>query len=463
MKIRDELFLIIIFIILTFGITLQSINKFYLESYYIERERNQILLIGDSLEKSYIDEEVEKLENLRGIKVRRIKYEETKENFLLSIYFNYEEIQRLLDGQIILNDRYSKNNSTRVIVYGKYLPKSREILIITSHVGKIKNSINIYMKFTLNIVMVFFGVGIILAYFLSRRITKPVVELEEVAKRISRLDFNTGIQPAGNSEIKSLGHSIETMRNRLKRALLDLNEANEKLKKDIEKEKQIDKMRRNFIAGVNHELKTPITIINSYSYALKKKIKGDEDKEFYCDVILDEVSKMEMMVNRLMLLSKAESGFLEMRPERIDVEGELTSLLEKYRGMGEQAGTRIEASLNPMEISFDRMQFDIVIDNLMSNAFKYVSGEKRVAMSNYDTEEYSVIEIFNTCKPIDEEKLAKLWDPFYILDKSRSVNGKSTGLGLALVKNIVEKNKARCRVKSVEDGVVFVVEIEKAD
>ena len=96
MKIRNELFLIIIFIILTFGITLQSINKFYLESYYIERERNQILLIGDSLEKSYIQEEVDELENLRGIKVRRFKYEKGGENFLLGIYFGALDVEKLV-------------------------------------------------------------------------------------------------------------------------------------------------------------------------------------------------------------------------------------------------------------------------------------------------------------------------------------------------------------------------------
>lgn len=122
MKIRDELFLIIIFIILAFGITLQSINQFYLESYYIERERNQLLLIGDSLEKSFVQDDVEKLESLQGIKVRRINYKNDDENFLLGIYFTPEEIDMLTGGKIVLNDRNSKNSNTRVIVYGNIYP-----------------------------------------------------------------------------------------------------------------------------------------------------------------------------------------------------------------------------------------------------------------------------------------------------------------------------------------------------
>ncbi len=461
MKIRNELFLIIIFIILTFGITLQSINKFYLESYYIERERNQILLIGDSLEKSYVQEEVDELENLRGIKVRRIPYEKNGENFLLGIYFGALDLEKLISGNIILNDRKSKNTNTRIIVYGKYIPKTSEVLVITSHVGKIKNSINIYRRFTLNVVMVFFIVGIVLAYFLSIRITKPVVELEEVAKRISRLDFNTGINPNGNTEIKSLGNSIETMRNRLRRALLELSEANEKLKEDIEKEKKIDKMRRSFIAGVNHELKTPITIINSYSYALKKKLKGDEGRGYYCDVILDEVEKMEKMVNRLLFLSKAEAGFLEMRPEEIDVEDELSTLLAKYGAIVKEKGITLTSNLNPLTVTFDREQLGIVLDNLMSNAFKYVKNYGEIRVGTYEERSSGVIKIYNTSDPIGDDKLEKLWNPFFILDKSRSKNGKSTGLGLSIVKNIMDNHRGSYSAENKDSGVLFTIRISK--
>lgn len=456
MKIRNELFLIIIFIIVAFGVTLQSMNSFYLENYYIERERNQILLVGDTLETSYIQEEVDKLESLRGIKVRRINYDSKGENFLLGIYFSHQEIENLVSGNIVLNDRNSKINNTRMIVYGKYLPASEQVLVITSHVGKIRNSVRIYMKFTLNAMILFFFVGIILAYFLSRRITKPVVELDEVAKRISRLDFNTGISPNGNSEIKSLGQSIESMRNRLKRALLELSEANERLKEDIKKEKQIDKMRRGFIAGVNHELKTPITIINSYSFALKRKLKGDEGLEYYCDVILDEALKMEKMVNRLLFLSKVEGGFLQTRKEEIRVDEELETLFTKYATIAKEKEIQLSSSFEEMMINFDRDQFDIVIDNLVSNAFKYVLRSGDVKLSNYySSKGERIIEIYNTCKPIDSEKLEKLWDPFFILDKSRSQNGKSTGLGLTIVKNIMDNHDGQYSVENTDSGVIF--------
>lgn len=458
MKIRNELFLIIIFIIVAFGVTLQSMNSFYLENYYIERERNQILLVGDTLETSYIQEEVDKLESLRGIKVRRINYDFKGDNFLLGIYFSHSEIKNLISGNIVLNDRNSKLHNTRMIVYGKYLPASEQVLVITSHVGKIKNSVRIYMKFTLNAMILFFFVGIILAYFLSRRITKPVVELDEVAKRISRLDFNTGISPNGNSEIKSLGQSIESMRNRLKRALLELSEANERLKEDIKKEKQIDKMRRGFIAGVNHELKTPITIINSYSFALKRKLKGDEGLEYYCDVILDEALKMEKMVNRLLFLSKVEGGFLQTRKEEIRVDEELGTLFTKYATIAKEKEVQLSSSFEDMTISFDRDQFDIVIDNLVSNAFKYVLKGGDVKLSNYySSKGERVIEVYNTCKPIDSEKLKKLWDPFFILDKSRSQNGKSTGLGLTIVKNIMDNHDGKYSVENTDSGVIFKI------
>ena len=458
MKIRNELFLIIIFIIVAFGVTLQSMNSFYLENYYIERERNQILLVGDTLETSYVQEEVDKLESLRGIKVRRINYDSKGDNFLLGIYFSHQEIENLISGNIVLNDRNSKLNSTRMIVYGKYLPTSKQVLVITSHVGKIKNSVRIYMKFTFNAMILFFFVGIILAYFLSRRITKPVVELDEVAKRISRLDFNTGINPNGNSEIKSLGESIESMRNRLKRALLELSEANERLKEDIKKEKQIDKMRRSFIAGVNHELKTPITIINSYSFALKRKLKGDEGLEYYCDVILDEALKMEKMVNRLLFLSKVEGGFLQTRKEKIRVDEELKTLFTKYTTIAKEKEIQLSSDFKNMIINFDRDQFDIVIDNLVSNAFKYVLKGGDIKLSNYCSHNGDkIIEIYNTCKPIDNEKLKKLWDPFFILDKSRSQNGKSTGLGLTIVKNIMDNHDGQYSVENTDSGVIFKI------
>jgi len=463
MKIRNELFLIIIFIILAFGVTLQSMNRFYLENYYIERERNQILLVGDTLERSYEQEEVDKLESLRGIKVRKIDYKDKGENFLLGIYFSPQEIDNLINGNIVLNDRNSKINNTRMIVYGKFLPNNKQVLVITSHVEKIKNSVRIYMTFTLNAMLIFFFVGIILAYFLSRRITKPVVELDEVAKRISRLDFNTGINPNGNSEIKSLGESIETMRNRLKRALLELNEANDKLKEDIQKEKRIDKMRRSFIAGVNHELKTPITIINSYSFALKRKLKGDEGLEYYCEVILDEALKMEKMVNRLLFLSKTEGGFIEIKKEDIRVDEELNSLFTKYTTIAREKEIKMSSNLEKMTVSFDRDQFDVVLENLISNAFKYVlkGGEVRISSYSLASGE-GVIEFYNTCNPIEQDKLEKLWNPFFILDKSRSQNGKSTGLGLTIVRNIVANHGGRSSVENVASGVLFKIVIPAA-
>ena len=288
-----------------------------------------------------------------------------------------------------------------------------------------------------------------------------MVELEEVAKRISRLDFNTGINPNGNTEIKSLGDSIETMRNRLKKSLLELNEANEKLKEDIEKEKQIDKMRRSFIAGVNHELKTPITIINSYSYALKKKMKSDENMEYYCDVILDEVEKMDKMVNRLLFLSKAEAGFLETRPEDIELEDELSVLLAKYATIAREKEVVIASNLSSVTVKFDRDQLEIVLDNLMSNAFKYVKNFGEVRVSSYEQGDSGIIEIYNTSDPIVDEKLEKLWNPFFILDKSRSKNGKSTGLGLSIVKNIMDNHRGSYSVENKDSGVLFTIRIPK--
>ncbi|KEK23722.1 sensor histidine kinase [Bacillus gaemokensis] len=309
------------------------------------------------------------------------------------------------------------------------------------------------------LIIVFFVI-ILLSFYYSKIIAKPLIKMNRVTKKMANFDFTEKLPVSADDEIGGLSNSINTLSVNLKDRIDRLNIANTKLQQDIERERQLEKTRKEFISGVSHELKTPLSVIRSFAEGIKDGVS--KDNTYYTDVILEETENMNRLIVEMLELAKLESGTykLEMSPFSM---GELVQqVYTKLLFSMEKKHLQVEIDANPsIYVEANRNRIEQVVVNLLSNAIRYTPDGKEVSIRIIENEEKVKIEIENTGNPIPDESLQKIWDRFYRLDASRSRHTGGTGLGLSIVKNILELHHAEYGVYNTDDSVVFYFDLQK--
>ena len=241
-----------------------------------------------------------------------------------------------------------------------------------------------------------------------------------------------------------------------------LREANLKLERDIEEANQIDEMRREFLANVSHELKTPIALIQGYAEGLKEGVANDEkSREEYCDVIIDESARMNQMVRQLLNLNRIESGSETLTMERFDICELLSSKITSFAVKAEQAGIVLRlTNKESLPVRSDASKVEEIIDNYLSNAFDHAAGDKIIEISAVRKERTTRVNVFNTGEHIPEEDLDKIWIKLYKVDKARTRQFGGYGLGLSIVKAILTELKGSYGAENCDNGVNFWFEID---
>lgn len=308
----------------------------------------------------------------------------------------------------------------------------------------------------------FVGIGIILfsglvIWIVTKRITKPICELTELSKRMSQLDFDVMYQSNAGNEIDVLGDNFNRMSSQLEQTISELKSANNKLQKDIADKIKIDKMRKEFLDNVSHELKTPIALIQGYAEGLKENISDDpESREFYCDVIMDEAGKMNKLVKNLLTLNQLESGKDENIMERFDIVALIRGVLQTMDIMIQQKEAKVLFDESrPVYVWADEFKIEEVVTNYTSNALNHLDGEGVVEIKIEHLEDKARISVFNTGNPIPEEDIPNLWNKFYKVDKARTREYGGSGIGLSIVKAIIEGLNQEYGVQNYENGVEF--------
>ena len=278
------------------------------------------------------------------------------------------------------------------------------------------------------------------------------------------LDFNAKYMSGGENEIGVLGRNFNAMSEKLESTISELKRANYELEKDIRKKEEMETMRTEFIGNVSHELKTPIALIQGYAEGLKEGISEDpESRAFYCDVIMDEANKMNHMVKNLLTLNQLEHGKEEVVFERFDVVEMIEGVIQSSEILIQQkaADVRLGAE-RPTFVWSDEWKVEQVFRNYFSNALNHLDGDKVIDVqvrknSQNDTVRISV---FNTGKQIPEEDIDQIWNKFYKVDKARTREYGGNGIGLSIVKAIMESFHKEYGVQNYKNGVQFWFELD---
>lgn len=333
-------------------------------------------------------------------------------------------------------------------------------IILRTPIQGIKDNVNISTTLIKYVGGAILAVGIIAAFVVSTYITRPIKQLSNIAERMSEMDFNARYEGSDKGEIGLLGKSMNNMSEKLEQNIAELKKANLELKKDIDKKEKLEIMRTDFLSNVSHELKTPIALIQGYAEGLKEGITDDpESMEFYCDVIMDEANKMNTMVKRLLTLNQIEFGNDEPEMERFDINELIASVADANEIRAGQKNMSIVFD-NRNEHNFvwaDEYKTEEVLTNYISNALNHCDGKRAIEVRTEKSENGGTITVtvYNSGKNIADEELERIWEKFYKTDKARTREYGGNGIGLSIVKAIMDSMGQEYGVRNVSDGVEF--------
>lgn len=480
-SIRKKMMFIFVGLILFLLILLVFVNGTFAEWYYVANKRSDLVSIYKEIsrvqEKDLLgnDAEVLKLNRMterNNVSVllidgsMRVKYANVYDVSILK-----DQVQDYVLGNkppLLESGEYLITRSRDVMNGAEYLEmwaqfENSNYLLMRCSLDSIRSNVSISNQFIFYIGILILAVGIILVWFFSRRISEPILELAELSKKMAKLDFDAKYTRGGADEIGILGESFNTMSDELKDKISELKTANYELQKDIKKKEQVETMRTEFIGNVSHELKTPIALIQGYAEGLKDGITDDpESMEFYCDVIIDEANKMNRMVKNLLTLNQLELGKDDTQFERIDITSLIWGVVQSLEIMAKQkeADIRINTQ-DPVFVWADEFKVEQVVRNYVSNALNHVDENRIVDIRIEEREGKIRVSVFNTGEPIPEEDIGHIWEKFYKVDKARTREYGGNGIGLSIVKAIMESFHQNYGVRNYENGVQFWFELEK--
>ena len=221
-------------------------------------------------------------------------------------------------------------------------------------------------------------------------------------------------------------------------------------------------MRKEFLSSVSHELKTPIALIQGYAEGLQEGINDDqESRDFYCEVIIDEASKMNNIVKKLLSLNQLEFGNDVVTMERFDIVALLSNCIQSSAILTKQNGITVQMQESgPVYVWAEEFKVEEVFMNYFTNAINHCQGEKIIEVKLEQDEGKVKVSVFNTGAPIPEDSIDHIWEKFYKVDKARTREYGGSGVGLSIVKAIMEALHQEYGVENRDDGVLFWFELE---
>lgn len=337
-----------------------------------------------------------------------------------------------------------------------------EVFYMRTPLENIRESVEIANRFLLYVGIGGVLVSSIVIWMVSKKVTEPILELAAISERMTRLDFEAKYRGKSKDEVALLGENINKLSAALEETIRELKTVNNELEKDLEKRNRTDEMRKEFLSNVSHELKTPLALIQGYAEGLKEGISEDEEsRNYYCDVIVDEAGKMNNLVKRLLTLNELEFGNDVVNMERFDLVALIGNYIQSAQILTRQQGISVRMDrYEPIYVWADEFKVEEVFMNYFSNALNYCEGEKIIDIRLTQADNKVRVTLFNTGKQIPEESMKHIWEKFYKVDKARTREYGGSGVGLSIVKAIMEAFHQSYGVQNFENGVAFWFELE---
>ena len=361
---------------------------------------------------------------------------------------------------IILHN--TQQNSSFIEGFG-YCSDNQTIVIMSTPVAGLKESVDISNKFLIYVAVIGFIITVIITFLITKMITSPILQLAEISNKMGKLDFTARYMGKRSDEIQTLGQNMNYMSDRLKKAISKLQEANEVLKEDIKRKEAIDEMRKDFIANVSHELKTPIALIQGYAEGLNEGLCEDEEsRKYYTEVIMDESEKMNKMVKQLLTLSSIESGNSILHKENFNMTSLTEGVLSSISILIGEKNVKVDFDTSrDVFLYADEFKIEEVVTNYISNAIHHVNDNGTIKIDVSEDERNVYFSVYNTGNQIPEKDLANVWEKFFKVDKAHSRSYGGSGIGLSIVKAIIEAHGGEVKVANKSDGVEFGFKIPR--
>ena len=481
-SIKRQMMTVFVGLILFMIVVFMIVNGSFLEKYYIFNKKSEFIkvytMVQEGVENGTINSETPekdlgRLTEKNNISIAvidseyNVVYTNVREKQMMVVQLfgylydkNHQEVLEKTDSYDICKSVDPQNNTEYLTMWGNF--DNGDIFIMRSPLESIRSAVMIFNRFIGVVGGCVILVSVLLAWYFSKRITEPIMELATLSQKMADLDFDAKYTSGGSNEIGVLGENFNRMSERLEQTISNLKEANYKLQKDIEQKEKRENMRSEFLGNVSHELKTPIALIQGYAEGLKEGVNDDpESREFYCEVIMDEAGKMNRMVKNLLALNQLEFGEDDVQFERFDITSLISGVLQSLDILIEQKEAQvIFRHKNPVYVWADEFKVEQVVRNYVNNALNHVDGEKVIEIKITQENDMAKITVFNTGTPIPEEDLPHIWEKFYKVDKARTREYGGNGIGLSIVKAIMDSFGKGYGAINHTNGVEFWFELD---
>ncbi|MEG2786978.1 MAG: HAMP domain-containing sensor histidine kinase [Romboutsia sp.] len=452
-KLNKKLSISISIVVILVSLMSLAINNIFIDKYYLHEKKKIINNIGEEIENLSTKEAIKNISQIQekyevAVIYTPVDFETDNETTItqnLVTEFNKKginlkkfwlsefKIEELKKRSI--NEIYNQGKLKYSLLV-KFIKKDNYIFVVSMPIEHSKETISIINKFNLILTTLSVLIIVILTFILSKMIIDPLEKIKLLSKDIAKLNFRTE-EIKTNDEIEELSDSVNQMSISLQQAQNELNKRNENLKV--------------FIGGASHELKTPIALIKAYAMGIQDGI----DDGTYLDTIIEQSEKMNETINTLLYWAKYEKR--EINLNEFDLNEVLERIIKEYKLIIKENDINLSYEFDGSQymVNADIDGMKIVLSNLISNAIKYTQ-DKNISIS-LNRKEKIYLYISNKVIDMSEYDLLNIWNPFYVLEKSRNKRLSGTGLGLSLVKEILEAHNFEYGVELHDEKIRFFI------
>ena len=429
---------------------------FQVHFFHINYERYQIYTIKDSAEKikntplSNMDSTLESLAYENDICVQYVDSEVTK-NYntknKMCMLDNHDKMTTKFKFDLLKSDekfiKLQAPDGNKSIVYAIDLGNNKYVFLNTT-LEDLSIATTLLKNQMIYISIFIIALAIILAMFIAKQFNKPILRITDKAKDMGKGNYDVKFEESNIDELKELSNVLSVAASEMK---------------------ETDELRRDLLANVSHDLKTPLTMIKAYAEKVRDiSYKDDEKRNKDLSVIVDESDRLNVLVNDLVEMSKIDAKKSSLVKTKYDIKDEINEVMKRYELIQEKEGYKINLIIPDKElpVMLDRKKMDQVFYNLINNALEHSGDDKLVEIDVKLKKDIITVKIKNYGKPIKKEEIPLVWNRYYTKEKNHKRNNIGSGIGLSIVKDVFELHDIKYGVESSEkNGTIFSFVLDK--